>query len=66
MLYAQTFLDHNHDRLLSISEATKNPVFRSIVGNTILVLIKNINATTTNKNTSTQQLNPSCNIKMHI
>jgi uncharacterized protein len=38
LLYAEKVLDHNHDGLLSISEATKNPVFNSMVGNLTLVL----------------------------
>jgi predicted esterase len=60
ILYAEKALDHNHDGLLSISEASKNPLFSSIAGNVTLALTKNNNATT-NKTTSTQQLNPSYN-----
>jgi uncharacterized protein len=62
ILYAEKALDHNHDGLLSISEASKNPIFSSITGNITLALNKNNNATT-NKTTSTQELNPSYNIK---
>jgi hypothetical protein len=62
ILYAEKALDHNHDGLLSISEASKNPIFSSITGNVTLALTKNNNATT-NKTTSTQEINPSYNIK---
>ena len=60
ILYAEKALDHNHDGLLSISEASKNPLFSSIAGNVTLALTKNNNATT-NKTTSTEELNPSYN-----
>jgi pimeloyl-ACP methyl ester carboxylesterase len=59
LLYAESVLDHNHDRLLSVSEATMNPVFRSMIGNATLVLKQNITSTT-NRST-TQQLNPQLN-----
>jgi uncharacterized protein len=55
ILYAEKALDHNHDGLLSISEASKNPIFSSITGNVTLALTKNNNATT-NKTTSTQEI----------
>ena len=32
ILYAEKVLDHNHDGLLSLSEASKNPVFSTMVG----------------------------------
>ena len=38
LLYVEKFLDHNHDGLLSVSEASKNPVFNSVVGNFTLLL----------------------------
>jgi uncharacterized protein len=59
LLYAESVLDHNHDGLLSVSEATMNPVFSSMIGNAALVLKQNITSTT-NRST-TQQLNPQYN-----
>jgi uncharacterized protein len=59
LLYAESILDHNHDGLLSVSEATMNPVFSSMMGNAILVLKQNITGAT-NRST-TQQLNPQYN-----
>jgi uncharacterized protein len=38
VLYAEKVLDHNHDGLLSLSEASKNPVFSAMVGNLTLLL----------------------------
>jgi hypothetical protein len=38
LLYAEKVLDHNHDGLLSLSEASKNPVFNTMVGNLTLLL----------------------------
>jgi uncharacterized protein len=38
LLYAEKVLDHNHDGLLSLSEANKNPVFGAMVGNLTLLL----------------------------
>jgi uncharacterized protein len=64
LLYAEKVLDHNHDGLLSVSEATKNPVFSSIVGNVTLVLKQNITSTT-NRST-TQQLNPQYNTNKDV
>ena len=60
LLYAEKVLDHNHDGLLSVSEATKNPVFSSMVGNLTMVLKQNITSST-NVTTITQQLNPQYN-----
>ena len=60
LLYAEKVLDHNHDGLLSVSKATKNPVFSSMVGN-ITTLLHTQNNGTTNKTASTQQLNPNYN-----
>ena len=38
LLYAEKVLDSNHDGLLSLSEASKNPVFNTMVGNLTLLL----------------------------
>src|SRR6476660_2199712 len=38
ILYAEKVLDRNHDGLLSLSEASKNPVFSTMVGNLTLLL----------------------------
>jgi uncharacterized protein len=38
VLYAEKVLDRNHDGLLSLSEASKNPVFTTMVGNLTLLL----------------------------
>src|SRR5215212_358553 len=38
VLYAEKVLDRNHDGLLSLSEANKNPVFTTMVGNLTLLL----------------------------
>jgi dienelactone hydrolase len=38
VLYAEKVLDRNHDGLLSLSEASKNPVFSTMVGNLTLLL----------------------------
>jgi len=40
-LYAEKVLDHNHDGLLSLSEASKNPIFSTMVGNLTLLLETN-------------------------
>jgi uncharacterized protein len=40
--YAQQVLDHNHNGLLSVQEASKNPVFITMVGNLTLLLTQNI------------------------
>ena len=58
LLYAQQVLDHNHNGLLSVQEASKNPVFNSIVGNLTLVLAQNI----TTANGTAERLNPQYNI----
>jgi uncharacterized protein len=65
LLYAEKVLDHNHDGLLSVSEATKNPVFISMVGNVTLVLKQNITSAT-NRSTTTQQLNPQYNTNKDV
>jgi len=70
ILYAKEILDHTHDGLLSLQEASKNPVFTTMVGNLTLLLTQNItnpaNETTTINNVSippspSQQLNPKYN-----
>jgi hypothetical protein len=52
--YAQQILDHNHDGLISVQEASKNPVFSTLVGNLTLLLTKNI----TTANGTSKQLSP--------
>jgi hypothetical protein len=45
VLYAQQVLDHNHNGLLSVREASENPVFSSLIGkNFTLLLTQNITA----------------------
>ncbi|HYX56300.1 MAG TPA: alpha/beta fold hydrolase [Nitrososphaeraceae archaeon] len=56
--YAQQVLDHNHNGLISVQEASENPVFSSLVGNLTLVLTQNI----TTVNGTAEQLNPQYNI----
>ena len=59
LLYAQQVLDHNHNGLLSLQEASENPVFTSIIGkNIILLLTQNI---TSANGTRSDQLNPQYN-----
>jgi uncharacterized protein len=55
VLYAQQVLDRNHNGLLSVQEASENPVFVSMVGNLTLLLTQNI---TTANGTTTRQLRP--------
>ena len=38
LVYAEKVLDRNHDGLLSLSEASKNPIFSTMVGNLTLLL----------------------------
>ena len=70
LLYAKEVLDHTHDGLLSLQEASKNPVFTTMVGNLTLLLTQYItnpaNETSTLNNVSippslSQQLNPKYN-----
>jgi uncharacterized protein len=49
VLYAKEVLDHNHDGLLSLREANKNPIFSLWAGNLTLILTQN------------KQLNPKYN-----
>jgi len=50
--YAQQVLDHNHNGLLSVQEASENPVFITMVGNLTLLLTQN----TTTINGTIEQL----------
>jgi pimeloyl-ACP methyl ester carboxylesterase len=52
--YAQQILDHNHNGLISVQEASKNPVFSTLVGNLTLLLTQNI----TTANGTSKQLSP--------
>src|SRR5829696_5329730 len=58
ILYAQQVLDRNHNGLISLHEASENPVFSSLVGNLTLVLAQNI----TTVNGTAEQLNPKYNL----
>ena len=42
VLYAQQVLDHAHNGLISVKEASEDPVFRSLFGNITLVLAQNV------------------------
>jgi uncharacterized protein len=53
LLYAEKVLDHNHNGLISVSEAIKNPVFNIMIGN-VTLLLETTNATK-------HQLNPNYN-----
>jgi uncharacterized protein len=52
--YAQQILDHNHNSLIAVQEASENPVFSTLVGNLTLLLTKNI----TTANGTSKQLSP--------
>jgi hypothetical protein len=59
LLYAQHVLDHNHNGLLSVQEASENPVFTSMIGkNLTLLLTQNITAA---NGTTAELLNPQYN-----
>jgi pimeloyl-ACP methyl ester carboxylesterase len=58
ILYAQQVLDHNHNGLISLQEASENPVFSTLAGNLTLVLAQNI----TTVNGTAEQLNPQYNL----
>ena len=58
ILYAQQVLDHNHNGLISLQEASENPVLSTWVGNLTLVLAQNI----TTVNGTAEQLNPQYNL----
>ena len=55
--YAQQVLDHNHNGLISVQEASENPIFNTIFGNLTLFLAQNITAA----NGTSEQLNPRYN-----
>jgi uncharacterized protein len=61
LLYAQKVLDHNHNGLLSVQEASKNPVFSTWTGNLTLFLTQNNTVTTNGTTTPIQQLHPEYN-----
>jgi uncharacterized protein len=61
VLYAQQVLDHNHNGLLSVQEASENPVFSSIIGKNITLLLTQ-NITAANGTTAGQQLLPQYNM----
>ena len=42
VLYAQQVLDHDHNGLISVKEASEDPVFRSLFGNLTLVLANSV------------------------
>ena len=42
VLYAQQVLDHDHNGLISVKEASEDPVFTSLFGNITLVLAQNV------------------------
>jgi alpha-beta hydrolase superfamily lysophospholipase len=44
VIYAQEVLDHDHNGLISLQEASEDPVFRSLVGNLTLFLTQNISS----------------------
>jgi pimeloyl-ACP methyl ester carboxylesterase len=57
VLYAQQVLDHDHNGLLSVQEASKNPVFSTLSGNLTLRLTQNISTA----NGTAKQLRPQYN-----
>ena len=54
VLYAQKVLDHNHTGLISFQEASKDPVFRSLVRDLTQILTQDI----TLINGTDKRLNP--------
>ena len=42
VLYAQQVLDHDHNGLISVKEASEDPVFGSLFGNLTMVLAQNV------------------------
>jgi pimeloyl-ACP methyl ester carboxylesterase len=56
VLYAEKVLDRNNDGLLSVSEANKDPVFGSMMGNLTELFIQYNNTTTSSTRTATQRL----------
>jgi hypothetical protein len=60
ILYAKQVLDHNHNGLISLQEISENPVFSSMVGKNITLLLTQ-NVTTPANGTITKQLSPQYN-----
>jgi len=58
VLYAQQVLDHNHNGVISLQEASENPLFTTMLGNLTLPLTQNV---TTANGTTVEQLNPQYN-----
>jgi uncharacterized protein len=58
ILYAQQVLDHNHNGMISLQEASENPLFTTMVGNLTLPLTQNV---TTANGTTVEQLNTQYN-----
>jgi hypothetical protein len=54
ILYAQQVLDHNHNGLLSVQEASENPVFTSMLGKNITLLLTQSITSSTNGITGEQ------------
>ena len=54
ILYAKKVLDRNHDGLLSVSEANKDPIFGSMIGNVTELPMRHDNTTTTALTTSNE------------
>ena len=52
--YAQQILDHNHNGLISVQEASENPVFSTLVGNLTLLLTQNV----TTANGTSKRISP--------
>jgi uncharacterized protein len=61
VLYAEKVLDHDHDGLLSVSEAIKDPIFGSIVENLTTLLMQHNATTATSNGTNTQEQQPNKN-----
>jgi uncharacterized protein len=55
VLYSQQVLDHNHNGMISLQEASENPLFTTMLGNLTLPLTQNV---TTANGTTVEQLNP--------
>jgi predicted esterase len=58
VLYAQQVLDHNHNGMISLQEASENPLFTTMVENLTLPLTQNV---TTANGTTVEQLNTQYN-----
>jgi pimeloyl-ACP methyl ester carboxylesterase len=60
LLYAQQVLDRNHNGMLSVNEASENPVFNSIIGKNITLLLTQ-NITSSANGTISEQLSSQYN-----